>query len=161
METKTCTKCGLEKPLTEFNFKNKKLNKRQSMCKCCQQERQRELYNLSYKYKNKDRYKENRKKYRVKIRKLIQDIKACGCVICGEKDVCCLDFHHLEDKDFSIAHATEVSTERLYKEISKCVVLCANCHRKLHAGKINLPLRSNRSGETNIAQWSRGSLQGS
>ena len=35
METKTCTKCGLEKPLTEFNFKNKKKNILQSMCKEC------------------------------------------------------------------------------------------------------------------------------
>lgn len=27
-ETKTCTKCGLEKSLTEFNFKNKAKGKR-------------------------------------------------------------------------------------------------------------------------------------
>jgi ribosomal protein L40E len=30
MNTKICTKCGEEKPLTEFNFKNKAKGKRQS-----------------------------------------------------------------------------------------------------------------------------------
>lgn len=133
-ETKTCTKCGLEKPLTEFNFKNKAKGKRQAMCKKCQRERERELYGMSYKEKNKERYRENRKKYRQKIRNIISEAKSCGCVICGEKEQCCLDFHHLRNKEFAIATGTDVSIERLIKELEKCVVLCANCHRKLHAG---------------------------
>ena len=139
METKTCTRCGQEKPLTEFNFKNKKLGKRQAMCKECQRARERELYSMSYREKNKDRYNENRRKYREKMRNIIIVAKSCGCVICGESDPCCLDFHHLHDKEFVIAVGTDVSEERLLQEISKCVVLCANCHRKLHAGKIKLP----------------------
>ena len=138
METKICTKCGEEKPLTEFNFKNKARGKRQSQCKECQRKRERELYNTIYKNKNKDLYNENRRKWRDEIRQLIQQFKSCGCAICGEKDVCCLDFHHLHDKEFDISNATNVSKERLYTELEKCIVLCANCHRKLHAGKIVL-----------------------
>lgn len=138
METKTCTKCGQEKPLTDFNFKNKALGRRQAMCKECQRARERELYGMSYKQKNKDRYTENRKKYRERMRSIIQNAKSKGCIICGETESCCLDFHHLYNKEFVIAGGTEVSEERLLQEISKCVVLCANCHRKLHAGKINL-----------------------
>ena len=138
METKTCTKCGIEKPLTDFNFKNKALGKRQAMCKECQRARERELYGMSYRQKNKDRYTENRKKYRERMRSIIQNAKSKGCIICGETESCCLDFHHLYNKEFVIAGGTEVSEKRLLQEISKCVVLCANCHRKLHAGKINL-----------------------
>lgn len=140
METKICTKCGEEKPLTEFNFKNKAKGKRQSQCKECRRKRERELYNSFYKDKNGNLYRENRRKWRTEMRRLIQDIKACGCCICGESEPCCLDFHHLRDKEFELAKAPDVSKERLYKELEKCIVLCANCHRKLHAGKISLPI---------------------
>ena len=138
METKICTKCGLEKPLTEFNFKNKAKGKLQAQCKECQRKRERELYNMSYKQKNKDRYNQNRRAYRSKMRDIINKAKECGCACCGETELCCLDFHHLHDKEFVISAGTEVSLERLLAELEKCVVLCANCHRKLHAGKINL-----------------------
>ena len=80
---------------------------------------------------------------------MLCELKSGGCVVCGEKDVCCLDFHHLYNKSFNLASAREVSTERIKEEIKKCIVLCANCHRKLHAGKINFPLGSIPSGETN------------
>lgn len=138
METKICTKCGEEKSLTEFNFKNKARNKRQAQCKECQRKRERELYNEKYKYENKDLYNENRRKWKSEMRKLTRDLKSCGCVICGEKEPCCLDFHHLKDKKFEVSKAPNVSKGRLYAEVQKCIVLCANCHRKVHAGKITL-----------------------
>ena len=140
MNTKICTKCGEEKPLTEFNFKNKAKNKRQSQCKDCQRKRERELYNTIYKYKNNELYSNNRRRWRIEMRNIIQEIKSCGCALCGEKDTCCLDFHHLHDKEFEISKASDVSKERLYEELKKCIILCANCHRKLHAGKISLPI---------------------
>ena len=71
MDTKICTKCGEEKPLTEFNFKNKARGKRQSQCKECQRKRERELYNMVYKNKNRELYNENRRKWRKEMRSLI------------------------------------------------------------------------------------------
>ena len=63
----------------------------------------------------------------------IKNIKNCGCAICDEKDIACLDFHHLRDKEFNIANEIKnLSIDNLKKEIDKCIVLCANCHRKLH-----------------------------
>lgn len=48
-------------------------------------------------------------------------------------DIACLDFHHLKDKEFNISNEIRnLSIENLKKEINKCVVLCSNCHRKLH-----------------------------
>lgn len=152
-ETKICTRCGLEKPLTEFNFKNKSLSKRQAMCKECQRARERELYGTSYSYKNRDKYKNNRKKYREKLRQLILEAKSCGCIICGEKEPCCLDFHHLRDKEFVIAAGTEVSISRLLEELDKCVVLCANCHRKLHAGLLTIQSGDEPEGATNTIKY--------
>lgn len=148
MEFKTCTKCKLEKPLTEFNFKNKTAGRRQAMCRECQRARQRELYRNKYKHYNRDKYNANHKVYRIKMQNIINSAKSGGCLICGEKEICCLDFHHLHDKEFVIASGRDVSKKRLLDELSKCIVLCANCHRKLHAGKIQLPVRFD-GGATN------------
>lgn len=59
------------------------------------------------------------------------------CQLCGEAESCCLDFHHIESdkKDFSVATRSRyTSLTKLKEEIDKCVVLCSNCHRKVHAG---------------------------
>ena len=59
------------------------------------------------------------------------------CEICGESESACLDFHHKDpsEKDNIISQVAKTwSLERLKKEIDKCMVLCANCHRKVHAG---------------------------
>lgn len=64
-----------------------------------------------------------------------------GCRACGEKAIVCLDFHHVDaaTKDRAVGHVG--STRALEREIAKCAVLCANCHRKAHAGLIRV-LRS-------------------
>nr|DAV04229.1 MAG TPA: INTRON TRANSFERASE [Caudoviricetes sp.] len=42
------------------------------------------------------------------------------------------------EKDFTIGKNRSKGKENLLKEIKKCVCLCANCHRKVHAGIIDL-----------------------
>lgn len=42
-----------------------------------------------------------------------------------------MDFDHLTDKSFNIGRDGAKGTmERLLKEIAKCEVVCANCHRE-------------------------------
>lgn len=57
------------------------------------------------------------------------------CIICYEDDPAVLHYHHIKDKKFSIAKAIWITECELLEEISKCVVLCANCHSKYHIGK--------------------------
>lgn len=67
--------------------------------------------------------------------------KKHSCVFCEESCPECLDFHHKEQskKSFSISEALRThSIDNLVCEIEKCVVLCANCHRKLHAGLLSI-----------------------
>jgi hypothetical protein len=55
-----------------------------------------------------------------------------GCVDCGERAVCVLDFDHVGPKTggvMQLAHR-EVGLQRLQEEIAHCVVRCANCHRR-------------------------------
>lgn len=62
-----------------------------------------------------------------------------GCVVCGETDSVVLDFHHVDPsgKLYSIA-SMKGSLQKMKIEAAKCVVLCANDHRRIEAGTINL-----------------------
>ncbi len=72
-----------------------------------------------------------------KIRRRLKQIKAKSrCVLCGEADVACLEFHH---KDSTIKNGelnsmiSKFTYEEIMTELQNCTVLCSNCHRKLHA----------------------------
>ncbi len=61
-----------------------------------------------------------------------------ACRSCGRSEpVAALEFHHLEPgrKEFAIStEGTPRSWPRIEAELAKCVLLCANCHREVHAG---------------------------
>jgi hypothetical protein len=69
--------------------------------------------------------------------------KGGGCQFCGyDRCIEALEFHHLDPtlKDFGISYKGYTrSWERVKEEIDKCTLLCANCHREVHAGKLQLP----------------------
>jgi hypothetical protein len=70
----------------------------------------------------------------IERRELLDKIKMeTGCIECGyKKHPVALDFDHIDPtkKEFTIGVSyASVSLKRLYKEIDKCQVLCANCHR--------------------------------
>ena len=59
-----------------------------------------------------------------------------SCTRCPENHPGTLQFHHIDpkQKDINVGVAVKNgwSIERIEKEISKCIVLCANCHAKEH-----------------------------
>ena len=62
------------------------------------------------------------------------------CARCSEKHVACMDFHHInpEDKEYSVSDLiSNKMFTKAYKEIKKCIVLCANCHRIHHWNEKN------------------------
>jgi hypothetical protein len=69
---------------------------------------------------------------------LITSIKAKGCEACGySKCLNALEFHHLDPnaKDLKVSEATrQWGSSKLLEEVSKCVLLCSNCHREIHSG---------------------------
>ena len=64
--------------------------------------------------------------------------KCQGCGFQGHYSV--FDFHHLDpsQKDFQIKTG-KAGLSKLIKETDKCALLCANCHRLVHAGQLTLP----------------------
>lgn len=73
-------------------------------------------------------------------------VQALGgkCAICGGVfEDCCYDYHHLDasQKDFTISNVNTNGARSWLKvrdEIKKCALLCAVCHRRLHAGYVTL-----------------------
>jgi len=86
-----------------------------------------------------------RNRMRVENRLFIREYKENHPCRCGESSVCCLDFHHLDssvkERNVSALSKSPVSSRRLKKEIEKCIVICSNCHRKLHNGELEYEIR--------------------
>lgn len=63
------------------------------------------------------------------------------CIKCGENDPIVLQFHHLQDKKFNISRkkGESCSLQKIQDEVTKCVILCANCHLREHAKKKSIP----------------------
>jgi hypothetical protein len=66
------------------------------------------------------------------FKKRLSEIKEeSGCVDCGVSNHIILDFDHLHDKKYNISRMIHdgFSWAAIKKEIAKCEVVCANCHR--------------------------------
>jgi hypothetical protein len=63
-------------------------------------------------------------------------VEALGgkCCNCGNKYPSCVyDFHHIDKKTADPSYIiASGSIAKIAEEISKCVLLCANCHRIEH-----------------------------
>lgn len=85
------------------------------------------------------------KKHRRKIKEnMVASMGGC-CQICKyNKCQSALEFHHVDpnekDISFSKIRANNKSWEKIEKELEKCILLCANCHREVHDNIITLPL---------------------
>lgn len=61
------------------------------------------------------------------------------CTRCGEDRPPTLDFHHPDQKELSVSEMVNdgYSKASIREEIDRCLVLCANCHRKEHQKRPN------------------------
>lgn len=98
-----------------------------------QKQKQHESY-LRNKEKVKQRFRDRRKSIKTWFRTEV--LSKVSCSQCGESHPGCMDFHHINpsEKGANISHLIHgvYNTKLILAEIDKCVVLCANCHRKLH-----------------------------
>jgi len=75
---------------------------------------------------------------------LVAETGGC-CCICGyDRCVSALEFHHLDPKTKRLgiaAGGVAHSLATLRGEISKCVLLCSNCHVEVERGMTALPIK--------------------
>lgn len=106
---------------------------------------EKRAYQRDWYAKNKDRKRSVINKYQQRIRQegreLVNSLKD-SCIVCGETEKCCLTFHHLNPltKSFNLGDISSRSTTKakILEEVEKCVVLCFNCHMKLHVGLVSV-----------------------
>ena len=142
MTTKVCIGCSRDLSLELFSFKDKNRGVLQSRCKICYNEYNREYYQKGERLKQLTRVRNNQKKHagRYKDWKTGQ-----SCVVCGEDSSECIDLHHVDPsvKEGTISQMiNRWSWDRIQEEIKKCIIVCSNCHRKIHSGRIESPVSS-------------------
>jgi len=75
-------------------------------------------------------------KRRNRLKEMTVDYRGGKCIFCGySKCPQALDFHHIDES----AKGLTKSWSKIKQEADKCVLVCANCHRELHAGVVQLP----------------------
>lgn len=126
---KRCCRCSEEKPLTEFNKSARYRDGRQTHCRACA---------ALYYQGNRDRHNAGVKVRNTRVRRENAQLAwnylvDHPCVDCGETNPIVLDFDHVRGKkhrNISEMICQTYSWTTIMEEISKCVVRCANCHRR-------------------------------
>jgi len=130
MNKKLCTGCNQELEVSSFRTNKTKKDGLQSQCIDC-----RKAYNKVHYKQNKQVYVDKAKLTNAKIKVWYKEFKSTlSCSNCPENHPACLHFHHKDptQKGFTIAAGVTFSKKKIKEEMSKCIVLCANCHAKLH-----------------------------
>jgi 5-methylcytosine-specific restriction endonuclease McrA len=91
--------------------------------------------------KKREQYKlkarQYRKVLRVKNMKLLWNFLSDHPCKCGETNPVVLELDHLRNKKYNISDVIYCHTWlSIQKELKKCQVLCANCHRKKTAKQL-------------------------
>jgi len=135
-----CIKCSKEKPIEEFV---KSSSKKKGYIRKCKQCARKE--SIEYRVKHPNKWKKYEKSVKDKKKethnRFIEYRKTLKCVDCGINEWYLLEFHHLDpsQKDIIVSRMCRngYSWERIMNEVSKCIPLCCNCHRRRHWNKRN------------------------
>lgn len=128
---KSCKKCGETKPLSAF-YPNKQCSQGVTgTCRECTADRRNQWYADNRERRQEVANKANQDRKR-------EAVEAFGdkCFDCGMTyKQCVYQFHHLDpkEKDINPSEAFK-SPRKMWEELRKCVMLCANCHMVRHYG---------------------------
>jgi hypothetical protein len=136
-----CGDCRAFRSIFEFSYKYRERGVFQSYCKVCARRRSRDHYvrnTAAYKLrvaKNNQRARsENR-------RKLLEYLALRACVDCGLQNLAVLEFDHRapsqKTRDVSTMVQRGFAWSTILNEMSKCDIVCANCHRRRTARQFN------------------------
>lgn len=135
---KKCSKCEKVLKLSNFPIENSNTGKLNAKCRECKRSYDREYWDKT-KEKRNEKKKINNKKRIIRNRQYIWDyLKNNPCVDCPESDPIVLEFDHLRDKKYGVSDMAGFSSiSAIKKEIDKCEVRCANCHRRKTHKQLN------------------------
>lgn len=146
-----CSSCMKEKPLSDFNFRNKHGGIYQRSCKECTRIAGK-LHYTRNREKVIARSVDNRQRgnyWYAQFKNILE------CEVCGENFGPCLEFHHTNPDVKERDPSTQYNWTKFKKEIEECVVVCANCHRKIHYGNVISPSPSSLMDRALVFETSR------
>lgn len=137
---KECPVCKILKDESLFYKNNTASDGLQKKCKDCQS-----IYYKNYYILNAEEVKKRTAPCRERIKEenqqfIINYLSTHPCVDCGEDDIVVLEFDHiLGSKEYNISDMIRLqkSIDSIKEELSKCVVRCANCHKRKTAKDFN------------------------
>ena len=131
--------CYKTLPIEKFPWSNKSKGLRHHACSSCRYKSEVRRYNKTPEAKQRRRAQGVKweKKHRAHLRSIINEIKLnSGCVDCkGTFHPSIMEFDHVRGtKKYGIAEMVSqgMSEDVILKEIEKCEVRCAPCHRTRH-----------------------------
>jgi len=110
----------LSRPHYKFNVKPK---------------RPKKIIDQRYYKKNKEKVYNRKMGRRKKLKEEAITLLGGKCTICGyRKCISALEFHHTKgEKEAHVSlFLKNESRQKILKEVGKCILLCANCHREVH-----------------------------
>lgn len=130
--TKGCTVCGEMLPVTAFPLRKRGAAARRAYCRPCKSAYQRAWYE-----RNRERHlaavRRLRADYVRRNRRIVATAKAVPCHDCGQRfPPYVMDFDHVRGEKIDLVPRMAVRPVPLLvllREIAKCEVVCANCHR--------------------------------
>lgn len=133
---KKCLNCKEIKPLEEFQKRSSSKDGKTSLCKPCKRQYDNEHYKT---HPHRSKYiRDNQKNRILETNNYIkQYLTEHPCVDCGERDIVVLEFDHIAEKRENISILKRYSLAAVKREIAKCEVRCANCHRRKTAKQFN------------------------
>lgn len=135
---KICSKCKITKDVSEFRKNRTRKDGLQRYCIICDKIQQKNWYS-----NNKEKViKKTVKASQIRLEQIkvfiVDYLKDHPCVVCGESDIVVLEFDHLHSKVDTVSNLVRSKNiNRVKKEIEKCQVLCANCHKRKTAKDFN------------------------
>lgn len=136
---KKCPLCNIEKSLESFSKNSSRKDGLSGHCKECHKVLRKNHYEL-----NKSKILRQVSNRKVRYNEWLVSIKKDKpCVDCGKVyPHYVMDFDHLRDKKFNISNARQGgwSKETVLTEISKCDLVCSNCHRERTYKRLFAPL---------------------
>ena len=136
---KQCSMCKQWKPLDDFHRNRTKRDGLQMRCRDCNIETNKRWYrdNPDARPRRMDAYARRRREQAHRL--VLEYLREHPCVDCGETDPVVLEFDHLRDKVRNVSAMANAAQpwEKIAAEIAKCDVVCANCHRRRTARRLN------------------------
>ena len=147
---KRCPNCGITKSWSAYSSRLVEAFHPVSYCRKCQRAYCKAHYHRNREKHNCGRHKRRRGEHKANREFVWRFLEMHPCVDCGERDIVVLEFDHVVGEKYweiSTLVGRTGSRNQIEREMAKCVVRCANCHRRKTAVQFGWKVAERRDAE--------------